>query len=390
MKLDEIGILSHGYRPFFWIAALWSAVAMVLWVMMFSGVFELPSVFNIVDWHVHEMLFGFLPAVVAGFLLTAVPNWTGRLPLRGLPLLWLIGLWVLGRIAVWISLDIGPWAAGVVDSLFGATLILVIGREIVTGRNWRNLPVLILVSVLFLANVLFHYEAVTTGYATGGYSTRMAIAIAILLISLIGGRIIPSFTRNWLAKRGAGMMPVAFNAFDRGILLATAVMLGLWVAAPGEKALAYPMIALGVLHLIRMVRWAAWRTLSEPLLTILHVGYLFIPLGFAAIGFDMIASDIAPHASALHSWTAGAIGIMTLAVMTRASLGHSGKELTAGPATVAIYLCILAAVILRIAAGYPGTSDGILHAAAGFWILAYGGFAAFYGPMLFKKRNGPA
>jgi hypothetical protein len=191
-------ILSYGFRPFFLFGAVYGALAVLLWVPMLTGHLETASLFSPIDWHAHEMLFGFLPAIVTGFLLTAIPNWTGRLPVQGYPLLGLVVLWLAGRVAVWCSAEIGWMAAMALDCAFLLAVAAAAGIEIVAGRNWRNLKVLAPVLALFLANVLFHAEADIFG-ATD-MSRRLALSAALVLIMIIGGRIIPSFTRNWLAR----------------------------------------------------------------------------------------------------------------------------------------------------------------------------------------------
>ena len=192
-------LLSFGFRPFFLGAGLWSVAGMLLWLAVYAGDVTLPTAFIPRDWHVHEMLYGYVPAVVAGFLLTAIPNWTGRLPVSGLPLAALAGLWLAGRIAIAVSAAIGPILAAVIDVAFLATFAAVALREIVAGRNWRNLRVLAVLAVLIGGNVLFHLEAIRDGAAD--YGIRVGLAGAVGLIMLVGGRIVPSFTRNWLARR---------------------------------------------------------------------------------------------------------------------------------------------------------------------------------------------
>src|SRR4051794_10316707 len=192
--------LSCGFRPFFLFAALWSAAALLLWIVIFIAGESLPSRFDPLSWHIHEMLFGFVMAAIAGFLLTAIPNWTKRLPVRGFPLGVLVGLWLLGRLVCLTSLLVPSWLAGVADLSFPVVLVAVAGREIVAGRNWRNLPMVVPVTVLAIANLLMHLEA--NGFdQLDGTGWRLGLAAVLILISVVAGRIVPSFTRNWLAKQ---------------------------------------------------------------------------------------------------------------------------------------------------------------------------------------------
>jgi uncharacterized protein involved in response to NO len=376
-------VLAAGFRAFFFLAAIQAALAMMAWLPAFYGELTLSTTFAPRDWHVHEMLYGYLPAVVTGFLFTAIPNWTGQLPLRGRPLLALVIVWIAGRLCVTFSATTGWWVALLVDASF---LLMVAGaaaREIIAGRNWRNLMIVMLVAILLAGNVAFHLEAHVNGQAE--ISIRVGIAVIVLLISLIGGRIIPSFTRNWLVRENPGRLPAPFGRFDTIVVMAGALALCGWVAAPDHELTGAALALAGLLHLIRLSRWAGERTFRERLLVILHVGYVFIPLGFllnAAAAFGLL-----PPSAGIHAWMAGGAGIMTLAVMTRASLGHTGQALTASPATQAIYAAIIVAAVARICAViHPTAGEALLHIAALAWVTAFLGFALVYGPLLLGLR----
>ena len=377
-------LLSFGFRPFFLGAGLWSVAGMLLWLGVHAGDVTLPTAFIPRDWHVHEMLYGYVPAVVAGFLLTAIPNWTGRLPVSGLPLAALAGLWLAGRIAIAVSAAIGPILAAVIDVAFLASFAAVALREIVAGRNWRNLRVLGVLAVLIGGNVLFHLEAIRDGAAD--YGIRVGLAGAVGLIMLIGGRIVPSFTRNWLARENPGRLPAPFSRFDGIALVAGAIGLVAWIAAPDGMPAGGALLLAGVLHAVRLARWAGDRTGREPLVLVLHVGYGFVPLGFLLLGAAALWPMIVPGTAGVHAWTAGAIGLMTLAVMTRATRGHSGAELAATPATQAIYLAATVAAAARIAAAFLGETV-LLQIAGLAWALAFAGFVAAYGPLLIRSRS---
>jgi uncharacterized protein involved in response to NO len=378
-------LLSYGFRPFFLFGALWSAVAMALWIGMLSGRLVLPTAFPPIAWHVHELVYGYVPAIVAGFLLTAVPNWTGRLPVVGTPLLILFCIWIAGRIAVAASSWIGAALVASIDLAFLAALGLVVVREIVAGSNWSNLKVLVGVALLFVGNALFHWEA-ATGFG-GGFGTRLGIAATILLISIIGGRIIPSFTRNWLARRGPGRLPAAFDRFDIAVLVATGVALASWTTAPDAVPTALLALLAGGLNLARIARWAGERTASEPLVLVLHVAFAFVPLGFLLLALGIAAPAIVVPAGAVHGWTAGAIGLMTLAVMTRASLGHTGRPLRATRPITLIYVAVVVASLARIAAAFGVLRDPMLHLSAGAWMLGFLGFVVVYAPLLMRRRT---
>lgn len=372
-------LFSFGFRPFFFFGAIWSAAVVPLWLFNY---FHGGSAALTREWHIHEMIFGFLGAVIAGFLTTAVPNWTGRMPVIGAPLGGLVALWVLGRVAMLYQEVLGP-VASVVDSLFLLAFAAVIWREVLAGRNWRNLPVCALVTLFALANVAFHLP----NAVAGDLGVRLALGAATVLMGLIGGRIVPSFTRNWMKARSLTPEPAAFGHIDRLTLVLTVAAAGLWVIAP-QTILAGAALAVGGLaHLVRLSRWRGWRAASEPLVWILHLGYGWLGAGLLLLGGAALDPGLVPRSAGIHALTAGAVGVMTLAVMTRATRGHTGRPLAAGSATTAIYLAINTAALLRVAAPFSGPSQPLLLTASGLvWSLAFGGFALAYGRMLVMPR----
>ena len=378
-------LLSYGFRPFFFFGAIYAGLAILAWLPMFNGELVLSTAFGPIDWHVHEMLYGFLPAVVTGFLLTAIPNWTGRLPIQGMPLLVLVAVWLAGRVAVTFSAEIGWLSAAIVDV---SSLILVVAataREIVAGKNWRNLRVVAMVTLLLVGNIAFHLEAHFNGSAE--YGARIGISATVLLLVVIGGRIIPSFTRNWLARENPGRLPVPFGKFDGAIILLSAAVLALWVVQPTGRITAAALAVAGVLHIVRLARWAGDRTWRDRLVLILHIGYAFVPLGFLLAGAAAIA--MVPADAGTHAWTVGAAGAMTLAVMTRASLGHTGNALNASAVTQAIYAAVVIASLARIGSSLePAWSELLLQISAFTWVVAYFGFAASFGPLLVSAQQG--
>lgn len=378
-------ILSYGFRPFFLFGAVWAALVVAIWLPMLGGLLAVPTALSPVEWHTHELVYGYVPAIVAGFLLTAVPNWTGRLPVTGTPLLALVGAWAAGRLAVLFSARIGAPGAAAIDLLFLSYLAGVIAREIIAGRNRGNFKVLALVGLLLIGNVVFHVEASLMNGGSG-YGTRIGIGGTVLLITLIGGRIIPSFTRNWLARQSPGRLPIAFGPFDVASLSAGGLAIACWIAYPHAWATAGLAALAGVLHTLRLVRWAGYRTTAEPLVLVLHIGYAFVPIGFLLLTLAIITPDLVVASGALHAWTAGAIGTMTLAVMTRASLGHTGQALVASPSTQVIYAAIVVAAAVRVLAAFDVWRDAALTISAISWVLAFATFALSFGPLLAKPR----
>ncbi|MER8537369.1 NnrS family protein [Mesorhizobium sp. M1005] len=375
--------LSYGFRPFFFLGSLYAALSILLWLPMYAGELNAHSAFVPVDWHIHEMLFGYLSAIVTGFLLTAIPNWTGRLPVQGLPLLALVVLWLAGRVAVFVSADIGWEAAAVIDGSFLLAVAAAAAREIVAGRNWRNLKVLLPLAVLAGANGTFHIEAHLQG--TSNISRRLGMAAAIMLISLIGGRIIPSFTRNWLVRENPGRLPAPFDRFDMASIAISAIALGAWTFAPDNSASGMLLAAAAISQAWRLSRWAGERTLRDPLVLVLHLAYAFVPVGLALVSVSIFFPDAVPAAAGLHALGTGAVGAMTLAVMTRATLGHTGRELKAGKGASFIFGAVLLAGSLRILAAFV-PYDIVIDMAGTAWVAAFAGFILIYGSALMRPK----
>ena len=375
-------LFSFGFRPFFLLACAWPALIVPMWVLAYLGQPPFAGALTR-DWHVHEMLFGYLAGVMAGFLLTAVPNWTGRLPVLGGPLALLVGLWLAGRITMLIAPQ-SLWAA-LVDSAFLVTFAGVIWREVLAGRNWKNLPVCALVSLLALANIGVHLRPFHPELAAG--AERLALGVAAMMIALIGGRVTPSFTRNWLVQRGATHLPAQASRFDLAALVLTGVALLAWVAVPAQALTGVALVAAGAANLARLARWRGASTMAEPLVWILHKGFGWLGLALAIMGAAALWPTAVPTSAGIHALTVGAVGVMTLAMMTRAILGHTGRARHAGPGTLAIYVLANLAAWLRLAAAFLPVHQAVwLGLSAAAWSLAFGGFVVLYAPMLIGPR----
>jgi uncharacterized protein involved in response to NO len=377
---------SAGFRPFFLGAAAWAAIAVPVWLAAYVHGYSISGGLPAMLWHGHEMVYGFGLAAVAGFLLTAIPNWTGRLPVRGTRLAALAGLWLAGRIALLAAPLIGPLAAAVIDLAFPLALAAVVARELVAGGNLRNLPMPVALLLLAAGSGLVHLHALDVAY-TAALGNRVGIGVLLALIALVGGRLVPSFTRNWLAKKRSDRLPHAPDRLDVACLAATVLGIGTWVAV-GDGAFASMMLVIsGTAAALRLARWRGLATTSEPLLFVLHAGYGWLAFGLLFLGLNGVF-HWAPPGAPLHALTVGAIGTMTLAVMTRASLGHSGQALVAGPGTTAMYVLVGAAACLRIASAFPGSQAWLLLTLAGVaWSVAFGLFVVLYGPILASPRN---
>jgi len=374
-----------GFRPFFLGGALWALVVVALWICALSGAITLPTQFDPLAWHRHEMLFGFLSGVIGGFLLTAIPNWTGRLPLNGVRLVALAGLWIAARLALLFSAWVGAPLAALLDVGFLLTLCFVAAREVIKAKN-RNFPIVIAIGLFALADALDHAEAAGWN-VPAGLGWRLGFGIVLVLIGLIGGRIIPSFTRNWLAKRGVVKgLPSQPSRFDIAVLATTGVALATWAAAPEAAVSAALLVLAGIAQAIRLGRWSGYKTARDPLVLILHVAYAWLPIGLLLLGGSHFIWCI-PASAATHALSAGAMASMSLAVMTRASLGHTGRDLRADGWTQAIYLFVTLGAFVRVAApALPFDYQRSIETAGTLWGGAFLLFVLAYGPKLVGAR----
>ncbi len=384
---DGPALFSYGFRPFFLFGAVWAALSVPLWIYAYANGLGIIGGMPAQEWHAHEMIYGYLAAVIAGFLLTAVPNWTGRLPVLGGRLMFLFAVWGAGRIAMLARGHIGPVAAAFVDCLFLVVLAAMMWREIIAGKNIKNVPVCVLATLLALSNIGFHVGVLN--YELHEFSEHFAIGVIALMIALIGGRIVPSFTRNWLNQQKISPLPAQFSLIDKAALGAAAIGLLGWTIDAGGSVTGVVLFVAGVTHAVRLGRWRGWKASAEPLVLILHVGYGWLPVSFLLMSASVFAPAVVPPLAALHALTAGTMGTMTLAVMTRATLGHTGRKLTADAWTTSIYGLVVGGALLRVAASiffiqfYMPT----LVLSAALWSGAFMLFALRYGPMLLRPRQ---
>ena len=374
--------LSYGFRPFFLGAALFTGLAILVWGALFAGRVSMDFLYPPREWHVHEMLFGYLPALIAGFLLTAMPNWTDRMPLRGTPLLLLFLLWLGGRLLMAFPLA-GVATVAVIDGAFLVILAVYVWREIVAAGSWDRTPIGILVSLYACANILFHLSALR-GSPTDS-PERFALSVMTLMLTIIGGRLAPTFAREYLEDRNRSPLPDVFSRLDGVAIVLVLLGVVVWNIQPESLWAGSLLIVGGIASLIRWLRWGGWRTWREPLVLILHIGYAWIGLFLVALGASILGVGFTPE-NAVHVLTTGAMGTMTLAVMTRASLGHTGRPRHADRLTVAIYLFVNVGALLRVFAPNPDNPSVLTHTMLGLSALTWSGayllFAFHYGPYL--------
>ncbi len=361
-----------GFRPFFLLAGAWSTLLVVLWGGFLAGVLPLPA-WNPVAWHGHEMLFGYTSAVIAGFLLTAARNWTQLPTASGRALQGLAALWLAGRVLLLAGTAVPPALALAVDVAFFPALALVVARPVVRSRNWRNLAFVPMLLGLAALNLFWHLRP--------ELSSRLlwtATGIVVLMMTLVGGRIIPFFTRNALEVPARPLRWADWSA----LFLTLAVVL-LDAAAWAEPV---PWIAgaAALFHLIRMLGWQSLATARTPILWVLHLGYLWIPIGFLLRALPLSI----PPTAALHAFTAGAIGMLTLGMMTRVSLGHTGRNIAADGGTAVAFLLVLLAAALRVAGpiAAPAFANTWHLSAAAAWTVAFAWFVMRYAGILVTPR----
>ena len=382
----ESPILQNSFRPFFIVAGIWATLAVPFWILNYFGLLIVADNFDILLWHQHEMLYGFIAAAITGFILTAIPNWTGRLPIKNKPLGFLVFLWIIGRIGFLTIPIIGAKVVALMDLPFLIVLVLVILREIVSGKNWRNLPVIILISLFTLGNILVHLQLLDV-IESAELGIRISIFVLSILLALIGGRIVPSFTRNWLSQNQVNRFPSRAGIFDKVCLVSLVVFVIAQIITPYHQLTSLLALLAGLLHGIRLIRWKVWLTLSEPLIWILHVGYMWLSVALVLIGLAGL-TDFVPYTSSYHALTIGAFSTMILGVMTRVSLGHTGRTLKATFGTTTIYVFITIASVLRVSESFLNDSRNLILSFSGiFWTLSFALFVFIYFPILTQPRK---
>lgn len=387
--------LSYGFRPFFLFAGAYAAIAAAAWLAVLhrlhtGAAFSFPhGSFPVHLWHGHEMLFGFAGAAIAGFFLTAVPSWTGRDPVRG-PLLGGLALtWLAGRIALWSASFLPLYLIAIIDLAFVPFLAGLVVRTLKGGWSKRNAIFLPVFAALFAGNLLFHLD--TAGIAPGFAARGLLLALdAILfLLTVIGGRVVPAFTTNALRRMGESRLPVSRPPVEAAALISVALLAVADLFDPDGPITGAVAAGTALIHAVRLAGWCGHRTLSEPILWILHLGYIWLIAGFALKTLALLGGWL-PATTASHALTIGAIGSMTLGVMSRAALGHTGRELKVAPSITAAYLLVSAAAFARIIgpALLPTYVPQALAMSAILWIAAFGLFTVVYSPILIRPRVG--
>lgn len=386
-------LFSYGFRPFFLGASTYAMLLMPAWIAWIISSHAGGGAWLAVPggpfaWHAHELVFGFACAAIAGFLLTAVPNWTGALPISGTPLVSLFALWLAGRFAMTFSPVLPQVLVASLDLAFLPCVGAVAARQLFARPAARNLVFLVLLAVMTAANA--HYHAATSGLSQSDplEGPRAALLVVAVMICIIGGRIVPAFTHNWLhLNRPDAKRPVR-SAWLDGLSVASFAAFAVSVILLGPGIVTGMLAVIAALaNGIRLWLWHGWATLSEPIVWVLHLGYAWLVAG-AALYAGASLTGMIPVSLALHGFATGAAGTMTLAVMSRASLGHTGRALKVAPPVVWAYVAITVAALLRVLGPLlaPNASHIILSLAGIAWTLGFALFVVTYAPILTTPR----
>lgn len=383
-RADGFALFEYGFRPFFLLVGL-HALAVPVWVAVVLGWLSLPVNME-VSWHAHQMVYGFAAAGLAGFLLTAVPSWTGTQVRCGAPLIVLAALWLAGRLATTLPGLFSPPLAALLDLAFIPALASLVAGPLLAAGKARNLLLLVPLTLFWIGDLLMQAEFLGISEDTAATGARLGIDVMLLMITVIGGRIVPTFTANALRASGIMAEPRHSALLDRGSIAAMTLLLISEATTGMSSVTGVIALAAAILNGARLAGWHGERTLNSPILWVLRLGYAWLVFGLFLKAIAAL-TDLIPEAAALHALTAGAMGTMLLAVMSRAGLGHTGRVVKAHPPTGGSYVLISLAALLRIAATLvPQLYSQLLIGSGIAWTAAFLLFLAIYGPILTVAR----
>lgn len=387
MKTQSMALLAHPFRVFFLATGLYGVLVISAWVAFLFAGFSLPINWPALQWHSHEMLYGLVSAAAAGFVLTAMTNWTGATPLNNGSLLALVGLWFLGRVAMWTASWLPLGLVAVIDLAFLPVLGGYVAFTLLRFNNRRNLILVLVLALLTVGNVFMHYGALTGSFSALQRGQLLGFDVISLLMVIIAGRIVPAFSANWLRLKGGNpdwvVRSVWMDRFAIGSVLI--LVIADWMGAP-PVVIGVLAGAAGLINGLRLLQWAGWRVVREPLLWILHLAYAWIAVALLLRGWSAFNADM-PASLWQHILGVGGMGVLILGVMTRVAMGHTGRPLALPRFGIWIYLAILAATAVRVfaAAGWVDFRFGVILAGI-FWVLAFGLFVVLYAPILCSPR----
>lgn len=381
----RFALFEYGFRPFFLLAGVYALVSVPAWLWIYTHGATMLSGVAPQFWHGHEMIYGFAIAAIAGFLLTAVPSWTGARGFGGRPLILLTLLWIAGRVVFFAGDRLPIWLIAVVELSFLPAVMLMLAQPLLRARN-RNTPMLFVLGVLWLVDAAFVSALRFADPVLAQDTLHLAINIILVLVTVIGGRIVPSFTANALRRRGETVELVARPLLDRTVIGLTIAVAAVDLVARNSLASGALAAAAAIAHAWRLSGWYGHKTLREPIVWALHMGYAWLPIGFALKALWLLG-DVSWAALWLHAFTMGAFATMILAVTTRASLGHTARPLVVSRAIAVAYLALTAGVIIRVLALVAG--DAYRYAvsvAGGLWCVAFALYLIVYAPILIGPR----
>ena len=375
----QLPLLAKGFRPFFFVAAIYAVLVLPLWLAALTGNYQPGGDFPPMYWHGHEMLFGFTMAVVGGFLLTAVSNWTKQVTAIGAPLAFLVVLWTAGRAAMLFGDLLPQVLIAALDLAFIPALAVAIGRPLIASNNRRNYAFLPIMGMLFTANLVCHLDAM--GITQGLAGRALTVAVEFILVIIITGRIVPMFTRNGLGVKDLRSMP----ALDKAAALGMAAV-GLLDAVGVTEVGAVVAAVTALFAILRMRFWGTAQTFGNPLIWVLHIGSIWIPIGLTLRAFGPMLG--LPATAATHAFTAGAIGTLTLGMMARVSLGHTGRKLVASTAMALGFTLVTLGATIRVVTAIVGGTSTVHGALAGgtLWALGFAIYLVLFSPVLFAIR----
>jgi len=377
-------LLAKGFRPFFLAASAFAVAIVPAWLLILGGAVAPLTYLDATSWHAHEMVFGFAVAVIAGFLLTAAGNWTQRETAVDAPLLGLVALWAVGRVAMVAAGALPRGVAAAVDLAFLPVLAVVLARPIVLAKSWRNLVMIAVVGGLFAANVTVHLAALgVLGLGAARRACLVGVDVVVLVILVMAGRVFPMFTRNATGVAAIRSLP----SLDRATLAGMTLLVLLDVVAPEGTVASAASGVVGLIAAARAVHWGARHTLRVPLLRILHAGYAWVPIGLLLRGVAGFVPSV-PRSLTTHALTVGAIGCLTLGMMARVALGHTGRPLVAAKPMVGSFAALVLAALARVVVPLlaPAWYFQALVVSGGLWAVAFLAFVLVYAPLLSRPR----
>ncbi|WNC67195.1 NnrS family protein [Thalassotalea nanhaiensis] len=385
-KNTPMAFLELAFRPFFLCASFFSIISLLLWGAMLNGSFTADVYGGALWWHKHEMLFGFVSAIIVGFLLTAVQNWTGVRSLNGKGLLGLFILWLLGRVLFLMPVNLSPWFIILVDITFLPLAAAALAYPIIQVKLWRNLMFIPILLIMTLINIVMHYSIVSQSPQLMNNASTAMVLLVTLIMTIMGGRVFPMFTAN-------GTQTPRVNAvgwLEKVVIITTLVALIISfniIDLPTEFKAGIYFIA-AVAHAARAFRWKVWVTLKTPLVWSLHFSYWCIAIGLLLFGVAELSATVS-QSQAVHLLTVGAMGTMILSMISRVSLGHTGRAIVASKLMTFAFITIILSTIFRVFGSYFLTDySQVINTAIVFWVIAYGCFVYIYLPILTKAKPG--